>query len=59
MQEYSQFAEKLSEDGKQKTKVIRHLVLVRNDAEREYYRSIFRQELQRANMSGRTSVSVI
>ena len=51
-EEYAQIAEKYREDGKQKTKVIRHLGPVRNEADRERYRSIFRQELQKANLSG-------
>ena len=40
IEEYAQIAEKHREDGKQKTKVIRRLVPVRNEAERERYRSI-------------------
>ncbi len=51
-EEYAQIAEKHREDGKQKTRVIRHLGPVRSEADRERYRSIFRQELQKANMSG-------
>ena len=52
VEEYAQIAEKHREDGKQKTKVIRHLGTVRNEADRERYRTIFQQELRKVKLSG-------
>ena len=52
IEEYAQIAEKHREDGKQKTNVLRHLGPVRNESDRERYRSIFRQELMRERLQG-------
>ncbi|MHB1709700.1 MAG: hypothetical protein ACYCT2_09540 [Thermoplasmataceae archaeon] len=48
---YAQIAEKYREDGKQKTTVIKHIDPVKNEADRERYRSIFQQELRKAKLS--------
>ena len=52
MEVYAQLAEKYREDGKQKTRIIRHLGPVHNQDDRDRYRSIFQQELQKSSISG-------
>ena len=49
---YAQMAEKYRENGKQKTRVIRHLGPVHNENDMERYRSIFQQELQKSKLAG-------
>ena len=49
---YAQLAEKYREDGKQKTRIIKHLGPVHNQDDRDRYRSIFQQELQKSSISG-------
>ena len=49
---YAQLAEKHRENGKQKTRIIRHLVPVHDGNDRDRYRSIFQQELQKSNLAG-------
>ena len=49
---YAQLVEKYREDGKQKTRIIKHLGPVHNQDDRDRYRSIFQQELQKSSISG-------
>ena len=48
---YAQIVEKYKENGKQKTRVIRHLGPVHKENDRDRYRSIFQQELQKSKLS--------
>ena len=52
MEVYAQLAEKYRENGKQKTRLIRHLGPVHNENDMERYRSIFQQELQKSKLAG-------
>ena len=49
---YAQLAEKHRENGKQKTRIIKHLGPVHDEKDRDRYRSIFQQELQKSNLAG-------
>lgn len=48
---YAQIAEKYRENGKQKTRVLRHLGPIHNQNDMERYKFIFQQELQKSNIS--------
>ena len=48
--EYAQIAEKYREDGKQKTKVLKHMGPVNGDEDRRRYGEIFQSELRRERM---------
>ena len=50
VEEYAQIAEKYRENGKQKTKVIKHLGPVKSDDDRERYREMFESELMKERM---------
>ncbi len=52
IEEYAQIAEKHREDGKQITCVIKHLGPVKTQADRDRYKSIFRQESNKNRLSG-------
>ena len=47
---YAQIAEKYRENGKQKTRVIRHIRPVHKENDRDRYRSICQQELQKSKL---------